>query len=235
MYTKWNTDSLNKYDDKVSNAIAHCTEHMDECVIHMGKGNSKTDCIEEGTSAGIKGTCDPSCCGNCREGCYAIVHQDGVYKACLKNHAENTIMRRKNREAYYTAFFEFANKKGKPLRVNESGDFECEDDVFALMTVANKYPSVKVIGYTKRANLLSAVAMLNALGNVMIHYSIGINGDKTVAENYGVPTATITFNHNEVKCLNQLFKKKGKVWTCRMCAEKGIGCFANKPMVFDAH
>ena len=235
MYTKWNEKSLANYDKNVKDTLSYLGKNINECSIHIGKGNSKTDCIEEGTSAGVNGTCDKSCCGNCREGCYAIVHQDGIYNRCLKNHAENTVMRRQNREAYYTAFFEFANKKFKPLRVNESGDFECKDDIIALMTVAKKFPLVKVIGYTKRANLLSFVARLNTLDNVMIHYSLGINDDKTVAEKLGVPTTTITFNHNEVKCLNQLFKKKGKIWTCRICAEKCIGCFSNKPMVFYAH
>lgn len=236
MYTRWNVESINSYERKVSDLLAELSACPYACSVHIGTGNTKTRMVNEGTSAGVCGTCDGSCVGDCREGCYAIVHGDGIYKEARIAHAENTIVRRNNPTAYYETFFAYAFKKGKGVRINETGDFETVEDVTALMAVAKKYPSVRVIGYTKRANLLSAVADLNKLANVCIHFSLACNGmNADIAERFGVPVTKIVFNMEECNCPNQIAKSHGKNHSCQSCARLGIGCFKNQTIRFFAH
>ena len=234
--SKWNEKSLADYDNKVADLLASL--RVADCSVHFGISNKKTKMVNEGTSAGLAGTCDESCVGDCREGCYAIVHGDGVYKSARRNHAENTILRRANPVRYYEQFFEFALVHGKSLRLNETGDFETQADIEAVYSVAQKYPSVRVIGYTKRANLLRFVSMLNKLENVMIHFSLACKGfGKAIAEMNGVPYTQITTEPTECTCPAQIAKMNGNSvnWSCSMCAEKGCGCFSSKNVTFLAH
>lgn len=234
--SKWNETALQNYENKVANLIAEYSKNPDFDKLYIGKGNSKTKMVEEATSAGLTGTCCGSCKGDCRESCYAIVHQDGVYPKCRENHAMNTVLRRVNRERYYTAFFDYAKKYNRHLRVNESGDFENSDDILTLKMVAEKYPEVRVIGYSKRENLIPYLAVINNLPNVEIHFSVACNGNGAEgAKNYGVPCAKITFEKSECNCPAQLAKMNGKVWNCCKCAELKTGCFANKNINFLAH
>ena len=233
-YSKWNSNSLTAYNNKVVDLLSSLKP--EDCTIHIGVSNVKTNMINEGTSAGPCGTCDGSCVGDCFEGCYAVVHGDGIYTASRRNHAENTIMRRADRIAYYTAFFQFAEKKHKHLRLNETGDFECSADLEAVFEVAQKFPSVRVISYTKRLGLLAQVKKLNSLPNVTIHFSLACNRlGMAEAERFGVPVTRISHKLEEVNCPNQLLKVKGKEWHCAMCAERGVGCFAKKDVTFLAH
>lgn len=235
-YHKWNVESVENYERKVADLIAEYSACHSLCRIHIGLGNKKTQMVNEGTSAGVNGTCDASCIGDCREGCYAITHMDGVYVLSRRQHAENTIMRRINAKAYYEVFFAYAYGKKQHLRVNETGDFETAEDVTALMAVAKKYPSVRVIGYTKRANLLKEVAKINKLDNVVIHYSLACNAlNADIALRFSVPVTRITLDVGKCNCPNQLAKLNGKKHSCRLCAEMGIGCFSDKDVTFLAH
>ena len=234
--SKWNETSLQNYENNVAILIAEYSKNPDFNKLYIGKGNSKTKMVEEATSAGLTGTCCGSCKGDCRESCYAIVHQDGIYPKCRENHAMNTVLRRVNRERYYIAFFEYANIHNRHLRVNESGDFENCDDVLALKKVAEKYPDVRVIGYSKRENLIPYLAIINKLPNVEIHFSVACNGNGAEgAKKCGVPCAKITLEKSECNCPAQLAKMNGKVWNCCKCAELKTGCFANKNINFLAH
>ena len=238
MYSKWNEKSLENYDNKVAALIEKYTVNPETCIIHIGTANSKTRMINEGTSAGLKGTCCAQCKGDCREGCYAIVHGDGVYSSARDNHAQNTIMRRQDRRAYYETFFFFANLKGKNLRINETGDFEDERDVEAFIEVAKNYPKVRVIGYTHRSNLVGLLAEANKLENVMLHFSVACNGsNRNIAIKHNVPTTEIVFDSKKATCPFQVAKMHGnKVkWSCDKCATLGCGCFSNKNVYFLAH
>lgn len=234
--SKWNETAIQNYENKVANLITEYSNNPDFNKLYIGKGNSKTKMVEEATSAGLTGTCCGSCKGDCRESCYAIVHQDGIYSKCRKNHAMNTVLRRVDRERYYIAFFEYAQKHNRHLRINESGDFENCDDILALKNVAENYPEVRVIGYSKRENLMQYLAEINNLPNVEIHFSLACKGKGLeTAKKYGVPCAKITFEKSNCNCPSQLAKMNGKVWNCCKCAELKTGCFADKDINFLAH
>ena len=234
---KWNEESLANYRGKVADALSR-HEMVRVCPylarIHTGSGNAKTDMMNEGTSSGSCGSCDASCVGDCEGMCYVMTHVDGVRPHCLDRHAENLQARRGDPLAYYETHFSRAEKAGVPLRVNETGDFETVADVKAFMSAAVAHPTVKVVGYTKRWALLAHVAKCNELPNVQLHFSLACfrKGEAT-ARRLGVPCTSITFDRSEVNCPAQRLPK-GK-WHCRMCAERGCGCFSPKDVMFLAH
>ena len=234
---RWNERSLRDYRERVESALSR-HEMVRLCPylarIHTGTGNTKTGMCNEGTSSGSCGSCDKSCIGDCEDWCYVMTHVDGVRPACLEHHAENLQARRGDPIAYYYAHFEKARELGVPLRINETGDFEGHADIFAFLCVATAYPTVKVIGYTKRESLLDIVAECNTLPNVQLHYSLACkrNGEER-ARALGVPCTFVTTDIAKVGCPAQKLPK-GK-WHCRKCAELGIGCFSNEDVGFHAH
>lgn len=204
----------------------------------VGRCNRKTMMVNEGTTPGACGSCDASCIKDCHDLCYAIWHIDNVYPTCLRNHAENLVFRRRDPVGYYLAFFCEAANRNMALRVNETGDFETAGDVLALDMVARMFPSVKVVGYSKRFRLLPAISRLNKLPNVTIHFSLACDGRyETLARKAGVPCTRITFDPKECSCPNQRFKAAGvvKPWYCATCAAKKCGCFSDRDVVFLAH
>lgn len=234
---KWNDESLANYREKVTRAIErHTMVRLCPYLarIHTGNGNTKTGMMNEGTSSGSCGSCDKSCIGDCEGMCYVMTHVDGVRPACLEHHAENLQARRGDPLGYYETHFARAEERGVPLRVNETGDFETREDIVAFYIVASLHPSVKVIGYTKRENLLAQVAECNRLPNVQLHYSLACKrkGEDT-ARRFGVPCTCITDDISKCRCPAQKLPK-GK-WHCRDCAERGCGCFSDKDVPFLAH
>ena len=106
----------------------------------------------------------------------------------------------------------------------------------AVLQAAEEYPDVRVIGYSKRENLIPYLAIINKLPNVEIHFSVACNGNGAEgAKKYGVPCAKITLEKSECNCPAQLAKMNGKVWNCCKCAELKTGCFTNKNINFLAH
>lgn len=221
-----------------ANAAIKAAEKVKSIAPHVGRGNSKTAMINEGTTPGLCGSCDPSCVKDCQGFCYAIWHMDNLYSACRRNHAENLVCRRRDPVAYYRAFFEAAAASGCAVRVNESGDFETARDVAALERVARAFPAVRVIGYSKRFRLLPAIARLNALPNVVIHFSLACSGRyENHARANGVPCTRVTFKAHECNCPFQRLKMAGKsgAWHCATCAAKKCGCFSGHDVAFLAH
>lgn len=234
---KWKEESLANYREKVESAISrHEMVRMYPYLarIHTGMGNTKTGMANEGTSSGSCGSCDPSCEGDCESICYVMTHVDGVRPLCLEHHAENLQARRADPLVYYITHFTRANFKDIPLRVNETGDFESEEDIKAFYRVASEFSYVKVIGYTKRESLLPWIRRCNELPNVQLHYSLACKhkGEET-ARRLGVPCTKITTDIRECGCPAQKLPK-GK-WHCRDCANRGCGCFSNKDIAFMAH
>jgi hypothetical protein len=229
-------DALARYQQKARAELARAERA--ETAIHVGRGNSKTAMVNESTVPGTCGTCHASAAKDCERICYAIWHMANIYKACLHNYAENTVARRRDPVAYYRAFFQAANAAGCALRVNESGDFERVEDVRALELVAREFPGVRVIGYSKRYRLLPAIAKLNELPNVCIHFSLACHGRyEDHARTAGVPCTTVTTDVRACNCPFQLLKLRGVAgsWHCATCAARKCGCFSAHDVHFLAH
>jgi len=117
-----------------------------------GLGNKKTKCVNEATLPVI--TCSPACIARCARTCYVVTTASMFRKACRQRQAENTVLRRRDPEAYYEYFYRLAEKKQLPIRLSDGGDFENAEQVKACIAVARRHPAVHAILYTKRIELL---------------------------------------------------------------------------------
>lgn len=141
---------------------------------HIGLGNKKTRAVNEATLPVI--TCAKACINRCMNTCYVINIMTLPRPSCRRCQARNTVLRRINPLAYYEYFFAEAERMGLPIRLSDGGDFENAEQVRACIKAANQHPLVQAIGYTKRAELLEALA--DAPENLHIRYSAW-TGDET--------------------------------------------------------
>ena len=207
--SSWGAESLDAYNRRAEMQLTASlwSAYPELCTPRAGTSNRKTKMINEGTTPGRCGTCDPSCAGDCDKFCYAIAHGDGVYPAARENHVINTIARRRDAVAYYRHFFQLAAAAGNDLRVNETGDFETASQVRAFVAVAREFPTVRVIGYSKREALLPEIAAANKLPNVQLHYSLACcHKGEAVARAAGVPCTCVTFDPAACGCPFQVRK-----------------------------
>lgn len=216
-------EAFNAACEKLRNAV----EEAQDCynAVHIGFSNAKTGAsVNEGTTPIV--TCCAHACKTCARSCYAVLHIDNIYPAARRNHAENTIMRRRNAKSYYEAFFSEALRRGMMLRINETGDFENARQVAALKAVARRFPSVPVIGYTRRTNLVDAIADLcKACPNVSIRYSCFTDAPSKRDEHARETVKTCRVDPVKTTCLAQLHAANGETWTCAACAAAKVGCF----------
>lgn len=238
-------EKIAKYDEHVETA-AYLVENVSPFAeVHVGTGNSKTGCVNEATVPGL--CCHSSARTSCGiSGCYAMTLQ-ALYPAYYWAIVRNTALRRRDAAAYYETFFDAAEAAGLPLRVNESGDFETVDQLRAMFAAARRHPSVVVIGYTKRPELLEAIGA-ETPDNVFLHYSVwtGDAAGEALARKYGVPTCTVSADWGRVCCPNQIVADNNKyrrahgleplpAWTCAMCAAHGCGCASRRDVVLKLH
>jgi hypothetical protein len=123
---------------------------------HVGLGNRKTRCVNEATLPII--TCHPSCIEKCAKTCYVINISTRPRPNCRLCEAKNTVLRRIDPNAYYEHFYSEAERLNLPVRLSDGGDFENEAQVAACIAAARRHPAVHAILYTKRLELLPALA-----------------------------------------------------------------------------
>lgn len=234
-----------RYDEHVQAARYLVQNVSPFAEVHVGFGNGKTMCTNEASMPGL--CCHRSARTTCGiSGCYAMTLQ-GLYPEYYWCLVRNTALRRRDAGAYYETFFVAAEEAGLPLRVNESGEFENAAQLRAMFAAARRHPSVQVIGYTKRPELLSVIGA-ECPPSVHLHYSLwtGDAEGERLARLHGVPTCTVSEDWSQVRCPNQLIARENKrraklglpalpAWTCRRCAELGKGCACNRDMVLALH
>lgn len=206
---------------------------FDASRVHVGTANSKTGAVNEGTSPLV--TCSAKACATCGCECYAVWHIDNVYPAARKNHAENTILRRLDPWGYYERVFAVAEKNGAALvRVNETGDFENVEQLAAMCHAAIKRHNMQVIGYTRRNELISALA--DCPDNVHVRYSLYRDGETTDQGDAVRACRCAAVSETDTTCPAQIAAANGKRWTCSDCARCKCGCASRRAVVvFRAH
>lgn len=246
MSTKPTTaEKIARYDAHVATAAYLVDNVSMSAEIHVGRGNSKTGCVNEATMPGL--CCHESARTSCGiSGCYAMALQ-GLYPEYFWCLVRNTALRRRDAVAYYETFFAEAEAAGLPLRVNESGEIENLEQLRAMFEAARRHPSVKVIGYTKRPELLRAIGA-ECPDGVYLRYSVwtGDAAGEALAHECGVPTCTVSQDWGRVTCPNQRRAEENRrrraegleelpAWTCAMCAARGCGCASRRDQVLHLH
>lgn len=224
--------SFEKAQARINGAVS-CAANGQERVLHVGTANGKTSAVNEGTSPLV--TCSEYACRTCGRKCYAVWHIDNRLTAARRNHAENTIYRRMDPVTYYREFFQAAEKAGTFLRINETGDFENVEQARAFASVARQFPSVRVIGYTRRPELAETVATFPP--SVSVRYSQFTDADiPSAVLAAGIKTCRVSETENTSTCPSQIAKAKGLKWTCADCVAHNCGCFGPKSeIVFEGH
>lgn len=233
-----NQDKVNAAYERLAAAV-RAAEGAKIATPHIGLNNVKTSAVNEGTTPGI--TCAACAKCSCARECYAIWHEDIFYTACRRNHAENTVLRRRDALAYYRAFFAAAAASGSVLRLNETGDFETVEQLAAAAAAARAFPSVRALAYTRREFARGYKLPPNLRVVYSLYRGADENGDACRAcDCVSMVREDITTCPAQIRAdVNKRRKAEGLVplpaWTCAACAAAKIGCWGRSAVVFRAH